>query len=65
MKAVTKLTAIPDGSGVLNGFGEVNFWDSYQVVARTDRPAAEVMREIMTLPRWAAALLKRYWRSHN
>ena len=58
MAAVTKLAAIPDGSGVLDGFGEVNFWDSYCVAARTDRDAAEIMREIMTLPRWVAALLR-------
>jgi hypothetical protein len=58
MEAVTKLAAIPGGSGVLNGFGEVNFGDTYQIVARTDRSAAEIMREIMTLPRWVAALLR-------
>ncbi len=48
MATVTKLATIPHNSAVLDGFGEVNFWDSDQVVARTDRPAAEIMREIMT-----------------
>ena len=58
MATVTKLAAIPDGSGVLDGFGEMSFWDSYRVAARTNQPAAEIMREIMALPRWVAVLLR-------
>ncbi|MDR1699902.1 MAG: DUF2867 domain-containing protein [Lachnoclostridium sp.] len=58
MGAVTKRAAIPDGSGILDGFGDVNFWDSYCVAARTDQSPAEIMRKIMTMPRWVAALFR-------
>ncbi|MDR2912137.1 MAG: DUF2867 domain-containing protein [Alistipes sp.] len=57
-KRVTKLADIPKGSTVLEGFGEVHFRDTYQIAARTDKPATEIARELMRLPAWATALFK-------
>ncbi|MDR2968944.1 MAG: DUF2867 domain-containing protein [Tannerellaceae bacterium] len=58
MKTVTKLTAIPENSAVLDGFGEVHFHDTYQIVAKTDKSAAEISKELMQLPAWASWLFK-------
>jgi predicted mannosyl-3-phosphoglycerate phosphatase (HAD superfamily) len=58
MKKVVKLTAIPENSAVLDGFGEVHFHDTYQIAVRTDKPAAEVAKEMTKLPAWATALFR-------
>jgi hypothetical protein len=58
MRAVTKLAAIPEGSVILDGFGEVHFHDTGQIFARTDRNIGEVADEIMTLPAWVVLLFR-------
>jgi hypothetical protein len=58
MKVVRKLTAIPESSAILNGFGDVHFHDIYQIVANTDKSAAEISKELMRLPAWASWLFK-------
>jgi hypothetical protein len=58
MSKITKLTTIPQASTILDGFGEVHFSDTYQIAARSDKPAAEIARELMRLPAWATALFR-------
>jgi hypothetical protein len=58
MKTVTKLTAIPENSAVLDGFGEVHIHDTYQIVAKTDKSVAEISKELMQLPAWVSWLFK-------
>jgi hypothetical protein len=58
MKKITKLKAIPEASTVLDGFGEVHFHDTYQITAATEKPAAEVAKELMRLPGWATWLFR-------
>jgi hypothetical protein len=58
MKVVRKLTAIPEYSAVLDGFGEVHFHDTYQISTKTDKNAAEISKELMRLPAWASWLFK-------
>jgi hypothetical protein len=58
MKTITKLTTIPDGSIIANGFGSVDYIDTYQVHKNTVKSAEEISKEIMRLPNWAIALFK-------
>jgi hypothetical protein len=58
MKKVIQLSAIPESSTVLHGFGRVDYQDIYQVEKTTDKRAEEISREIMQLPDWVKALLK-------
>jgi hypothetical protein len=50
-------TVIPDGSTIGDGFGEVHFCDSYRIEVQTDRNAAEIIAELIQLPRWARWLM--------
>jgi hypothetical protein len=52
-----RVTAIPEGSTVSKGFGEVHFHDSYLIAVQTDKSAAEITRELIQLPSWAGWLL--------
>jgi hypothetical protein len=52
-----RVAAIPEGSTVARGFGEVHFCDTYQIAVQTDKSAAEILRELMRLPRWAGWLM--------
>lgn len=58
MKKIKKLAAIPDDSAILAGFGEVHFYDVWQIAKATDESAAEIAKELMRLPPWATALFK-------
>jgi hypothetical protein len=58
MSRITKLPAIPDNSAILDGFGEVHFQDTYQIPARSDKPASYIAKELMQLPAWATALMR-------
>lgn len=58
MKTVTKLSAIPEKSVVLNGFGKVDYHDTYQIQKETAQSAEEIANQMMPLPGWATALFK-------
>jgi len=58
MKKVIKTNAIPEKSLILNGFGKVDYYDTYQIQKNTELNAEEISKEIMKLPRWATALFK-------
>lgn len=58
MKKVIKLPVIPSKSDVTNGFGQVDYFDTYQIKKQTDKSAEEIAKELMTLPRWVVVLFK-------
>ena len=58
MKKVIKLNVIPEKSLILNGFGEVHYYDTYQIEKQTELSAEEISKDIMKLPRWVVLLLK-------
>jgi hypothetical protein len=58
MKPITKLTAIPKDSVILNGFDKVDYYDIYQIQKKTEKSAEEISKEIMKLPNWAVVLFK-------
>lgn len=55
---VTKLTDIPSGSAVLNGFGRVDYRDAYQIRVNTEDCAEQIARQVMKLPGWVSALFR-------
>ncbi len=58
MKEVKKLNIIPENSAVLNGFGRVDYQDTYQIEKTTDKSVEEISKELMRLPDWVKILLK-------
>lgn len=56
MKKVKKLSAIPANSTITNGFGTIDYYDSYEVRTRSDKSAEEISKEIMQLPGWVNVL---------
>lgn len=57
MKTVMKLTAIPANSTITNGFGAIDYYDSYAVKKKSHKSAQEISKEIMQLPGWVDFLL--------
>lgn len=56
MKKVSKLTAIPEKSTITNGFGSIDYYDSYQIKKESNENAEEISKEIMQLPGWVNVL---------
>jgi len=57
MKSVTKLTFIPENSVISNGFGRVDYCDTYCIVKKTDETAGEIAARVLKLPKWANWLM--------
>ncbi|MCC8145234.1 MAG: DUF2867 domain-containing protein [Bacteroidales bacterium] len=57
MKKVIKRTTIPVNSTITNGFGDIDYFDSYQVKKTSNKSAEEISKEIMQLPDWVNVLL--------
>jgi len=58
MKKVTKLTKIPKNSVISNGFGRIDYYDTYRIIKPTNDSAEEVAVEIFKLPKWVNWLMK-------
>jgi len=58
MKKILKLNAIPANSLILNGFGKVDYHDTYQIQKETEKNAEEISKEIMQMPKWVSVLMK-------
>jgi hypothetical protein len=58
MKKVITLKTIPDKSLVLDEFGNVDYYDAYQVIKSTDKNIKEILNEIMKMPKWVDILLR-------
>lgn len=56
MKKVTKLKTIPEKSTITNGFGSIDYYDSYQIQKPSPKSAEEIARELMKGPEWANVL---------
>lgn len=63
MKKVTELSHIPEGSMILNGFGKINYWDTYQVqLSSKDYSVDKITTDIFRAPKWMDKLMKmRNW----
>jgi hypothetical protein len=58
MRKIIKLSTIPKKSLILNGFSKVDYYDSYQISAKTEKSAEEISKELLQLTGWTIALLK-------
>jgi len=57
MKTVTRMTIIPDNSMISNGFGRIDYCDTYRIVKSTKDGAEEIAAEIFKLPKWGNWLM--------
>ncbi|MDR1321949.1 MAG: DUF2867 domain-containing protein [Gracilibacteraceae bacterium] len=48
----------PGSSAILNGFGRVDYIDSYQITKSTDESIEEISAQIFKLPAWVNLLMK-------
>jgi hypothetical protein len=58
MKAIVKSDKIPDKSIISNGFGKINYCDSYRIVKQTNETVDEITTQIFKMPQWIAVLMK-------
>lgn len=60
VKKVRKIDSIPEESDVLNGFGSVDYVDTYAISVKTSLSAEEVSRELMShaMPCWVRFLYR-------
>ena len=58
MKTVVKLASIPPKSNIANGFGIVDYHDTYTIKKKTDENAEDISRGLMVMPHWVIILLK-------
>jgi hypothetical protein len=54
---VKRLTAIPDNSVIGNGFGKIDYCDSYRMVKVTDGTAEAIAAEILKPQKWVNWLM--------
>jgi len=52
-----RLKAIPGGSVVTEGFGRVDYADSYAISASTDHSAKQIAEAFFDTPRWVDSLM--------
>jgi hypothetical protein len=57
MKTVTSLTTIPENSVIANGFGKIDYCDSYRIVKVTNNTAEEIATQIMKPAKWEKWLM--------
>jgi hypothetical protein len=58
MKNVLKSDVLPRESNVADGFGRIDYQDTYLIEKASDKCAEEVAKELLVLPGWVVALLK-------
>jgi hypothetical protein len=58
MKVIIKSDKIPDKSIIANGFGTVNYCDSYRIVKQTDETVDAITSRIFKMPQWIVVLMK-------
>jgi hypothetical protein len=56
MKKVTKSASIPGESTIANGFGSIDYHDTYSIIKATDKTAEEISKKLMQLPDWVTVL---------
>ena len=57
MKTVTKSTIIPKNSVIANGFGRIDYCDTYCVIKSINDSAEDIAGEIFKLPNWVNWLM--------
>jgi hypothetical protein len=58
MKSVIKSNNIPDKSIITNGFGNIDYCDSYRISKRTDETVDHITTQIFKIPKWVTWLMK-------
>jgi hypothetical protein len=58
MKVIVKSDKIPDKSIISNGFGKINYCDSYRIVKQTNETVDGITTQIFKMPRWIMVLMK-------
>jgi hypothetical protein len=58
MRVIVKSDKIPDKSIISNGFGKINYCDSYRIVKQTNETVDEITTQIFKMPQWIMALMK-------
>jgi hypothetical protein len=55
---IVKSDKIPDQSVIADGFGEINYCDSYRIVRQTDETVDGITTQIFRMPRWVTGLMR-------
>jgi hypothetical protein len=58
MNKATKIDKIPENSRILNNFGNIDYFDTYQINIKTDDNIDVVTTGIFTIPIWVKYLLR-------
>lgn len=59
MKKVFRVHQIPENSIIVNGFGKISYWDTYQIQLRSyDYSIDKITTDIFKAPQWVDRLMK-------
>jgi Protein of unknown function (DUF2867). len=58
MKKVIKSENIPAKSIIANGFGSIDYQDTYTIKQQTDKTAEKLSEELLVIPGWVDMLMK-------
>jgi hypothetical protein len=58
MRIIVKSGKIPEQSVIANGFGEINYCDSYRIFKQTNETVDGITTQIFRMPQWVILLMK-------
>jgi hypothetical protein len=55
---ILECSGVPNSSIASNGFGNIDYIDSYQIIKSTDEDIEEITTQLFKLPSWVSLLIK-------